>query len=170
MSRLPKVIYHGSSTKLSKGDIMQPCTSFDSDLKRQISAVFATPDFNYAKKFAITSLLKGNGMLWINNNKIIFQNLKHNVNPVFFVFEINSDGFQLDAREEYFYEGEKEILKVHEFNLLTEAETSNLEIYEFDEFDVSIDKNLTMLERIKNFDDILEKKQYHKVDITSLIG
>ncbi|HNY25031.1 MAG TPA: hypothetical protein PKJ33_00575 [Alphaproteobacteria bacterium] len=170
MPSMSKIIYHGSATKLSKGDIMHPCKSFDSDLKCEISAVFATPDFDYAKKFAITSLLKGHGMLWINNNKIIFQNLKHNINPMFFVFEINSDGFQLDTREEYFYEGEKEILNVHEFNLLTEAEKSHLEIYEFNEFDVSIDKNLTMPERIKNFDNMLEKKQYHKVDITSLIG
>lgn len=170
MTELPKIFYHGSTTPLKAGDFLRPRETFNSDLNQKVSAVFATPDFNYAKKFAISSLLSGNGLTWFDNNKMIFQKIKKNVLPKFFVFEIDGGGFQLDARNEYYFNGKKEIWAVHEFDSLREIENMKLDIYEFDELQTAVDWSSQKPRQQKIIDDIVENKKLRKVDIRKIIN
>lgn len=171
MTKLPKNLYHGSCAKLSVGDKLTPRENYDSDMTKRLSAVFATPDMDYAKSFAITSAIHKHGMIWVTNHTMTTQKLKSGdeINRKFYVFELGADGFELDARNEYLFIGEKEILAVHEFDLLDEIKNKNLTIYEFDEFDLIHDNQMSTNEKKDFFDNVLKNKKYHQVDIEKLI-
>ncbi|MCL2338657.1 MAG: hypothetical protein FWC51_01730 [Proteobacteria bacterium] len=168
MTELPKVIFHGSSTPLQAGDFLRPNETFDSDMKRKMTAIFATPDFDYAKSFAITSAIRPNGITWIMNKKFISQKITNppRAGMKLFVFELDGDGFALDARREYFYPGEKEIIAVHEFDLMDEIKNNGIEFFECDEdFDFGPIGGMTEPEWQAVFDDGVKNKKFHKINL-----
>jgi hypothetical protein len=168
MTGLPKTIYHGSASPLKAGDVLRPGKSLDSDMSQELTAIFATPDVDYAKSFAITSSIGNRGIIWFDGKQFIAQKMTRfppSPESKFFIFELDSKGFELDKRREYFYMGEKEILAVHEFNLLDEIKNIGIEFYEFDDFDEEADKDMTLEKRKEIFDRGIRDKKYHKVNL-----
>jgi len=162
-----KIMYHGSAAALAAGGFLQPRKAFDSDLQREIVAVFGTPDFEYAKMFAIHSLIMGPGLTWIKNGKFYCSSIKPmaQIGKSFFIYELDGCGFRHDARNEWFFEGEKEILQAHEFDIRAEIKKMGIEIYVLDEFDEMADRDRTSAERMTIFDGMMKQDKYHKVEI-----
>jgi len=156
-----KILYHGSSRKV---DLLEARENFDSDLSKKMRGVFATPNFIYAKDFAINSCL-ANGMTKFKSGKFYLENIRKQPSEKFYIYSVDSAGFVLDKRNEYVRFADTKIIDVQEFDVIKEIESEGYEIFLMDE----IDQNLSINEKNKIIGEYIKAGKFKRVDIPKII-
>ncbi|MCL1785686.1 MAG: hypothetical protein FWG39_00860 [Alphaproteobacteria bacterium] len=131
-----KTLYQGSDKEI-KGGFLEPQPSSSNAGDKRVTAVFATSDYNYAKRFALRKCLAG-GPQTINliNNKLLFSELKENPDEVFYVYSVDGAGFEHDVGTEYMRFERVRIDGVQIIDVAQELESNAWEIYiKDDDFD-----------------------------------
>ncbi|MDL2308955.1 HD domain-containing protein [Bacteroidales bacterium OttesenSCG-928-C03] len=127
-----KILFHGTSMRLNKGDFLKCSTAYDSSLFKSRTSVFATTDFRIAKFFGIRRCLTEKGSTILQGKKIYVDSLRTNLLRKFYVYTVDNDGFILDGDGEYISFNDTKIINVIEFNLTDEISAGEWEIYLLD--------------------------------------
>lgn len=159
-------LYHGTTKKLKIGDFLLPHNTYDGKRENRVNAVFATPNLKKAISFGILRAIFTDGdFCMISGNKIIIDKPSSNINTHFYVYLVDSVGFQLDTRDEYINRNNVKIINTIVFDTITAIKEYGFEICTI----ACVDKNLTIEDRAKKKKEFIKNKNFLKLDIENLI-
>lgn len=171
-SLTPHKYYHGSDREIH-GEYLRPREAFNSVQDGVVSGAFVTSDINHAKYFAIHHCI-GKGMGKKHGNVLYLEQLQENIKSYFYIYtayETEENPFIHDKETEYYSTQPIKIAESEKCDTAEEIRKLGYEVYVLDEpLKTKVDKGLGHNFNVqKEFNDAIENKRYHRVDIASMI-
>ena len=154
-------LYHGSIHKLNVGDFLVPNTNFDSNTTKLLHGVFATTKLDLAKYFGIINCVRKSGRSKKVGTKIYLENPRSEILNKFYVYTVKKDNFVPDARHEYICQNRVQIITATEYDLITELEKGNWQIF----ITPALDNTLSEQEKIIQMNQFIESGNIKKLGL-----
>lgn len=129
MNNKHKILYHGSQHKIIDG-VIHVKPAHTNHMQTETTAVFATSDFSHAKNYACMRLIAEGWKSPRTSDTLYVQKLKQDISgKKAYIYELDSDGFEIDADGSYYSLTDKPIKKVIEIDVMQEIKEGRIKIY-----------------------------------------
>jgi len=161
-------LYHGSCNKLSIENKLLCHKQWNRSSSKIVSGVFATTSIEKAKYFGIVNCISANiagSRRRLDGKKIYMEDLSNVIKPKFYIYLVDSTGFELDEGNEYICHNDVKILDVKEFDLVKMLDSEGWEIYKIP----NLDKRLPINKQIDQMTEFINSGQASRVNIAALL-
>lgn len=124
----PKILYHGSQYEMPDG-VIHAKPAYVTSTNTPINAVFATSDFAHARLYAVMRIIASGWKTPYGSDSLYVERMNHEVPEKAYVYELDADGFEYDARTDYYSVTDKKIKNIIEIDIMKEIKNGNIKIY-----------------------------------------
>ncbi len=129
MNSKPKILYHGSQRHIESG-VIRPMPAHRNNMKTKVTAVFATSNFARAKNYACMRVIAYGLKSPIENDTLYVHTLNPDISgKKAYVYELDSDGFELDVGNSYYSLIDKPIKKETIIDVMQEIQEGRIKVY-----------------------------------------